>query len=304
MPRINNDFIKSVVFIYSSRDSLESGKGGGTGFLYGIKSQYNPNGYHPYLVTNRHVIENTKSEKIFVQINKKDGSSELCQLNKTDWTYHKNGDDLAIVQIRVLPRDIFDYYVIEETYAIDDEFIGKYDVGAGDEAFMIGRFTGIDPVKTGDKKRRCNPVVRFGNYAMNQTLPIYNEKIMNYQDSYLLEMRSIPGFSGSPVFIYINPFDIRPDTRGDDFFKTDLLWEQRLLGITWGYIPSTVEGWMIEDKRKKIKVRLPSTLAAVVPISKLQEMVMYDKFIESRNKSDNLQREKDEVANVAHTSRD
>lgn len=265
MPRIHDAFLSSVIFIYPSEKSLKDGKGGGAGFLYGVQSEYKTSGYHPYLVTNRHVIEQVNGDKVYVQINKRDGTSAPLESNKSDWVYHHAGDDLAILQIKALPRENFEYDLVKDSFSIDDEFIDEFDIGAGDEVFMVGRFTAIDQAKTKQKVTSSNPVVRFGNIALNGLLPVWNEATGKYQESHLVEMRSIHAFSGSPVMASIQPFDVRLKDKFEEISENDLLSLQRLLGITWGPIHSAVDGWDANDKKKKIKVGLPSSVTGVIP---------------------------------------
>jgi len=300
VPRIFDRHLHSIIFIYNTKEGRSNGKGGGTGFIYGVASEYDPKAFFPYLVTNKHVIEGATGDRVFVQVNKKDGGSEALDIDISHWTFHRDGDDLAIVPVRVLPRDIYEYDFIRDDLSIDNEFIEQYDIGAGDDVFMVGRFTAIDQFKK--EHRRSYPVVRFGNIALGETLPVYNEKIKRYQDSYLVDMRSIPGFSGSPVIVYIQPFDVRPKDDMKSFFKKH--WDERLLGITWGYIHATEEGWDADDNRKKIKVRLSSSVAGVIPVSKLQEMVMYEEFIKMRKNFDEQLKEKDKETQVSAASED
>jgi hypothetical protein len=67
--------------------------------------------------------------------------------------------------------------------------------GPGEEIVMLGRFLGYD--RTDENK----PAARFGHLAMAPTVPI-NHPWGFTQPSFLIECRSVSGFSGSPVFIY------------------------------------------------------------------------------------------------------
>ncbi len=57
-------------------------------------------------------------------------------------------------------------------------------------------------------------------------------------DAYLVEMRSLPGFSGSPVFLHIGPASYRGDGTMTPFYEDDYT----LLGIDTGHklLPSQV----------------------------------------------------------------
>jgi hypothetical protein len=72
-----------------------------------------------------------------------------------------------------------------------------FDVGPGDETFMPGRFVGRDG------KQRNTPTVRFGNIAQMPEEPLTVGG--HEQECYLIEARSIPGYSGAPVFLHFIP---------------------------------------------------------------------------------------------------
>ena len=65
---------------------------------------------------------------------------------------------------------------------------------------------------------------------------MHQEKILHrlghWQENISVEMRSIGGYSGSPVTIYIAPFALRPN---DDTMRPEI--RQWLLGVDWGHVP-------------------------------------------------------------------
>lgn len=61
---------------------------------------------------------------------------------------------------------------------------------------------------------------------------IFNPDIKQYVECFLCEVKSIGGFSGSPVFVYIAPFTARPDTPQQLSSEVLSPW---LLGINWGH---------------------------------------------------------------------
>jgi len=76
------------------------------------------------------------------------------------------------------------------------------DVGPGDDTFTVGRFIGHDG------KESNLPVVRFGNIAMLPQQPLELEHL-GPQNVFLIESRIMPGYSGSPVFLNIPPWELR-----------------------------------------------------------------------------------------------
>jgi len=75
----------------------------------------------------------------------------------------------------------------------DEKTIAHHKLGVGDEVFATGLFTEVT------ETTRNIPIVRTGTVAM-----IPGEKIpfgKNLIEAYLVELRSIGGLSGSPVFV-------------------------------------------------------------------------------------------------------
>ena len=81
--------------------------------------------------------------------------------------------------------------------AVTREYKEHDKIGPGDDAFMVGRFVSHQGLN------KSVPAVRFGNISMDPA-PI---KQVNGElaDSYCIDMRSRPGYSGSPVFVYRTP---------------------------------------------------------------------------------------------------
>jgi len=131
-------------------------------------------------------------------------------------------------------------------------------VGVGDNVFMIGLFIDHNGVSTDV------PSARFGNISMLPNPKATIEQPTGYQsESYVVDMHSRTGFSGSPVYVYrtfgndltssgeyefdefVQPEmddwggDIRGRVRVHNLFK--------LLGILWGQFPERRE---LSDKSK------------------------------------------------------
>ncbi len=92
---------------------------------------------------------------------------------------------------------------MSEGAVVTPKLIQDYDLGIGDDVYTVGRFVNHDG------KQRNNPVVRFGNIAQMPIEPIKQDD-GHLQDSYLVECKSVAGYSGSPVFAYVPPFAKRP----------------------------------------------------------------------------------------------
>jgi hypothetical protein len=91
---------------------------------------------------------------------------------------------------------------------------------------MLGRFLGHDGA---DENK---PAARFGHLAMGTTVPIEHPWGFR-QESFLVECRSVTGYSGSAVFIYRSQTTLTAGlvALGADRGKPSL---PRLLGVDWG----------------------------------------------------------------------
>ena len=105
------------------------------------------------------------------------------------------------------------------------------------------------------------------------------------QESYLVECRSVSGYSGSPVLVEIPPWSRRPG-------KTQISSAGRgpwLLGVNWGHL----NDWKpVCDKSGKplaatgMKVGLNSGMMGVVPAWKLSEMFFYEDVVAKRREAE------------------
>ena len=95
MPRIQDDFLECVFYLYPSVPDAESGKSlGGTGFAVSIPTQ-RPGGEFIYFVTNKHVIEGGSCT---VRLNKSDGTVECLDVVEPHWFLSPFDDDLGILR--------------------------------------------------------------------------------------------------------------------------------------------------------------------------------------------------------------
>jgi hypothetical protein len=245
MPRIDDLILNSIVYLYPSVTAAENGDGvGGTGFLVAVPSATAARRHYSYAVTNSHVIREAKAPVI--RLNRPDKGTIVLDLAVDDWTHHPNGDDVAItgpllleptkVQASLLPLELF----------ITEGIIQDQEIGPGDDTFMIGRF------KAHEGRERNLPTVRFGSISMMPLEPVRHQRGIK-QESFLVETRSLGGYSGSPVFVHIPSSSVRPkdrlkrrerQVRGITADLTDDLefsvhgesgpW---LLGIDYGHLP-------------------------------------------------------------------
>jgi hypothetical protein len=113
-------------------------------------------------------------------------------------------------------------------------------------------------------------VVRFGNLAMMPWEPIKNELSGIEQESFLVEARSLSGFSGSPVYVY-NHLSIDEDGT----FTLEISDRCYLLGVDWCHLSGTepVRDQAGERLADGSFVRQNSGMMGVIPAWKLVELL-------------------------------
>jgi len=193
-------------------------------------------------------------------------------IDPKNWIDHKNADDLSACALN-LPNSA-EVAVISHLLFCNQEHIRKYNIGPGDEVFMTGRFVNHEG------RQKNLPMVRFGNISMVPLEPVETERGL-LQECFLIEVRSLPGYSGSPVFL--NPL---PIVWGD--VRRDYNVPLRLLGIDFAHLPH--ESRVIDQKTKKPVddkwiVKENSGIAGVVPAWKLAELLDAEEFLEERRKA-------------------
>jgi hypothetical protein len=99
--------------------------------------------------------------------------------------------DVAVLSLNDFPDDFNQMFFLTRAFATGD-ILKKARIEVGEEVFLTGLFSNHYGLK------RNIPIVRVGNIAALPDEPI--ETDWGSVDAYLVEMRSIGGLSGSPVF--------------------------------------------------------------------------------------------------------
>jgi len=275
MPRISDFILDCVVYLYPSRRAAEAGEtrsGGGCGFLVAMPLSI-PGYVLIYVVTNSHVIA---SGSRVVAINRKDGSRTFFELTADSWLHHQDGHDIAVCALGP-SAELHRMEVIGPDIFLTREVMVRRQIGPGTDVFMVGRLINHEG------KQRNTPVVRFGHLAMNPHEPVRQPKRGFDQESFLIETRSNPGFSGSPVFLYEEP-----DPSG--------IRQAWLLGIDWGHLRGEEEFPARDEFGREFRVfgSYNTGMSGVVPAWHLASLLTEDRRVVA------AQAESDEVtrANV------
>jgi hypothetical protein len=272
VPRIADEILNCVFYLYPDVPTAQDGgKMGGTGFFVGIPIEDFPHVCRLYAVTNRHNIDHGHT---VIRLNTKDGKTDPLDLTEQDWVNHPEGDDLAIAKLGRLDYSVYDFTYIAPEHFLTKEIVSKFDIGPGDEAFMVGRFVNADG------KARNHPSVRFGNIAQIGGDPLIYERGSKYvhQESIIVEGRSIPGYSGSPVFAHIPPMTARPGV-GSLHAASYGPW---LLGVDYCHLNDLSPAENAMGVEMQFKIRVNSGMMGVVPAWRLMEFLNMPNFYNDR----------------------
>jgi hypothetical protein len=260
VPTVPFDILDCTIYLYASREAAEKGEqAGGSGFLVSVPLPGYP-AVTVYAVTNSHVIAGGFTT---VRLNTADGRHDSIALDDHDWSRHPEGDDLAISQIDFSPD--FRFKSISCDSLVDGHDSTFF--GVGQEVVMVGRYINHEG------RQQNRPTARFGNIAQ---LPYERVRTAQgiEQDAFLVDIRSLAGYSGSPVFVYRGRPDL--DTEPDRWIKS---FEHRLVGIDFGHLP-TLGAVLQENRRDRAQpptwAEQNSGMAAVIPAWRLLQMLFDD----------------------------
>jgi hypothetical protein len=268
MPRIPHNVISGVFYLYLNREDAEAGRNpGGTGFIVRFDGTFVNGeipGHHFYGVTNWHVA--CRDGYSTVRLNKNDGGTDVIEFGPEDWHFLPGKYDVAVIPLS-LDGDIHQVSSIStHQFALDPNsslgpFVG---LGVGEDVFMIGLFIDHHEVTTNI------PSARFGNISMLPSKKATIEQPTRFRgESFVVDMHSRTGFSGSPVYVYRTFGSDLTAIFGAEFDELEISNLEsaiehgspmrgrlrfhnlfQLLGIHWGQFP---EKWELRDKSKLIQ---------------------------------------------------
>jgi hypothetical protein len=287
VPYVPLRFVGCSVFLYGSVADAESGTSwGGSGFLVGVPapSEVGRAWVHLYAVTNDHVIHQSP----VIRLTKADGTIEVLGGHADDWTPHPGHDDVAVRSLGLCPDR--DYLYVDHQELVTPGELETLEVAPGDNCLMVGRYIGRED------RQFERPVVRFGNVAMSPPELVRQPQRGRDQESFLVDMRSLVGFSGSPVLVFYEEPTFRlklGETPPDDLAGfsaaghsiSGVVSKAWLLGIDWGHLPVTAE--VLDGNRNKVgDMSVNSGMAAVVPAWKLADLLNQEAFVRSRKETE------------------
>ncbi len=309
MPRIRDAYLDCAIYLYASETDAEDGsRSGGSGFLVGIPATDLANVWFIYAVTNRHIVE---KGNVVVRMKTIDGKNSIIPTDERAWIYHPAGDDIAICFL-YFDRMSHKFNFVSPDSFIDKRKIAEMNMGPGDETFIVGRFINHEG------KQQNLPTVRFGCVAQMPIEPVRQDMGFE-QESFLVEARSIGGYSGSPVFLFIPAMSPRENVENWNLPPAGQ-WQRGivygclvshgpwLLGVDWGHINDwepvrDASGQPVNPRNPRaVQVKMNTGLMAVVPAWKLAELLGEGTAAEYRQELTKQIREEHEINPTLATS--
>ncbi len=278
------DLLPNIVFyLYKDEASAKSGREyGGTGFFV----CRNINGKYVYAITNSHVIKEGYST---IRVNRIDrGKPDIIPLTERNWISHSGNADVSAAFVQDSCQ--YNFESLNANYLLTKDMLNSQDncVFLGEEVYMLGLFSGSAGINYN------RPVARSGIISQlpHETERIIYDKsgVTEPQEAFLMEMHSISGFSGSPVFynkrgwidfsaiktILERAYDLQPKREPDD--RPFLL-----LGIDAGGFSSWSDVHILDGNAHypaQYQVKSPSGFSVVIPSWKIWELLLQDEMTE------------------------
>lgn len=231
-----------------------------TAFFVGVDTKY---GGILHLVTAEHVIAGLISKghkEVFVRTGMDD--FPISPLPLSGWFFHpdaeRNSVDVAVTPVGVRGTTRADIEVLPIDAFVTPQNIADRGWDVGDEIVVIGLF------RNHYGRTKNIPIVRVGSLAAIPDEPVKTK--WGFIDAYLIELHSIGGLSGSPVFIHHPPVIIRKDGQAQVITGPRL----NLLGVMQGHfdIPNLREDAVVDDGANG---SINTGIGVVVPAHKIIE---------------------------------
>ena len=229
----------------------------GTGFFVGKK--VSDASYEVYLVSNRHVLENSGNYKIRMVDKETQSVKEYdLPLNKNGSNYMLSTDkqiDVGIVQINgsFIQNHIMNFGLIDiDSNSLSSEEYLEQGGASGDTIFMLGYPLGLVDVQSNE------PICRTGCVARITKTELATSK------KFLLDLQNFPGNSGSPIFLKPEVFAVA---------KSKPIKRCCLIGIINSYIPYEEQLYSTQTNRI-VEIRSENSgIALANPVEYIRNLI-------------------------------
>lgn len=272
--QISDEIRKCVVFL-AIKDYGDPTKYKFIGTAFYLSRNTIHDSAHTYLITAKHLFLKLidQVDQVFIRLNRKDGGAEWIPTNVSDWLYHPSDESVDVAALKLAWPPECDHLSYPVTLAA---VRAAMPIQIGSDVFITGLFDAHRGL------RRNIPIIRVGNIAALPEEKIWTENF-GLIDAYLIEVRSIGGLSGSPVFLHtgtsrtVHVAGANPFRRGPVFY---------LLGLMHGHFgasraenDSTIEDVVTQEK-------INYGIGIVVPVEKIFEVLMQPKMIALDERAD------------------
>ena len=234
-----------------------------TGFLYGklVKQEGERKQYRIFLVTNKHVFNDSKSAWLRFNPEGDEPAKEFEALlvdkdNKQTWLVHPDPEvDLAILSINapfLMEQGIRFSYFRNDQHITTRTQATEIGVSEGDGVFILGFPMGM----IGEKRNFV--IVKQGIIAR------IRDTLAEHSKEFLVDASIFPGNSGGPVVL-------RPEIVSIQGTKANS--SASLLGVVSSYVPYQDVAISAQTKRPRIIFEENSGLASIVPVDYLVEII-------------------------------
>jgi hypothetical protein len=264
--RLPDEVQRSVVYLGHriSDSSATKFVPAGTGFLVEVPSQRLSGFSVVYLVTAWHVAKSLEPD-FDIRITLKDGSSKFVEMRGHRWVRHPEGERIDVCVLPWSPPPEADHLVIPQHIFVDEPRMSEKGIGVGDEVYVTGLFSPV--IGTA----RNLPIVRAGHLAMipSEEIPLKNW-VSPTIPAYLIEMRSLGGLSGSPVFVQRSIKVQRIEESGREPLAAGAIF---FLGLVHGHwdVSKTDLDFASTRPDKDHHEMLNAGVAIVIPAAKVKE---------------------------------
>jgi hypothetical protein len=160
---------------------------------------------------------------------------------------------------------MFSYLPIDGRIALTDVKINEHRIGIGDEVLTVGLLL------QREGQHRNLPIIRTGIISAMPSEPIGHDA-GRALSGYLVEARSTPGLSGSPVFVVLDSGRVMPDrviNINDPLDQAIAKYRLTfLLGVVRGFYPATMKDIPFKIP-KEILEAINIGITAVTPIQEV-----------------------------------
>jgi hypothetical protein len=244
MPRVPEEVLDNVFYLYPSVEDAKAGKNfGGTGFFVFFpsadSSENSDQSGWVYAITNWHVA--VDGGMSVMRVNKLNGPPDIFEFGPEDWEFDPRFDIAVKTFSGALKETIHKYSLIPTRIFCSKIVAANQKIGPGDDVFMAGRFVDHDGGETNQ------PALRFGHISINPT-PMAQGPRSSLEPCYCIDVHSRTGYSGSPVFVYRTvASDLSDVVRGGKVQRGMLIAGTRYFGLLGIHFAQFPELWELDN---------------------------------------------------------